>query len=189
MNGDGSLLVVLTAGFAAIVAALIFAVLRFLASPRGPQGRLRDAGAETAFLSSALQEAVGTLKAQEREMRARAHESEALSEHVVESLAAGLLVVDLAGRVETLNPAGHRLLELDAGTEGRDYREALGAHGALRDLVAACLETGTAASSHAVSAQGHSTAVYLVASVSPLVTSGAAKGVVCVLSDLSLIHI
>ena len=188
MNGDGSLLVVLTAGLAAIAAVLIFAVLRFLASTRGAQRRLRDAGAETAFLSSALQDAVGTLKAQEREMRARAHESEALSEHIVDSLAAGLLVVDMAGRVETLNPAGHRLLELDSGTEGRDYREALAAHGALRDLVATCLATGIAASSHEVSARGHSTAVYLVASVSPLVTGGAAKGVVCVLSDVTTLR-
>jgi signal transduction histidine kinase len=149
---------------------------------------LRDAGAETAFLSSALQEAVGKLKAQEQEMRARAHESEALSAHIVDSLAAGLLVVDKAGRVETLNPAGHRLLELGPGTVGLDYREALAEHGALRDLVAACLTTGLAASSHEVSAGGASTAVYLVASVSPLVSSGTGKGVVCVLSDVTTLR-
>lgn len=182
------MLVVLTAGVAAAVAVLIFAVLRFLASTRGAQRRLRAAGTETAFLSSALQDAVSKLRTQERQMRARAHESEALSAHVVESLAAGLLVVDMAGGVETLNPAGHRLLKLDTGTQGRDYREALAEHVALRDLVSACLATGIAASSHEVSAREDSTAVYLVASVSPLVSGGATKGVVCVLSDLTALR-
>ena len=45
-------------------------------------------------------------------MSARAVASEQLSGQIVDSLTAGLLVVDREGRVEILNPAGARLLGL-----------------------------------------------------------------------------
>ena len=35
------------------------------------------------------------------------------------------LVVEMDGRVEILNPAGHRLLDVAPGALGRDYRELL----------------------------------------------------------------
>ena len=104
---EGGLLVVLTAVIAALVVVMLFAVLRFFAATRGAKRRLRDAGTETTLLSHALQEAVSKLKAQEQEMRARAHESEALSEHIVDSLTAGLVVVGLDGRVR--DPQSGRL--------------------------------------------------------------------------------
>ena len=85
---------------------LIFAVLRLRRPPRARARRLRDSGSETALLSAALQDAVTKLKAQEQAMSARAVASEQLSGQIVESLTAGLLVVDRAGRVEILNPAG-----------------------------------------------------------------------------------
>ena len=58
-------------------------------------------------------------------MSIRAIASEQLNGQIVESLAAGLLVVDPAGRVEILNPAGHRLLAAPGNISGRDYRELL----------------------------------------------------------------
>ena len=93
-----------------VVMMLIFAVLRLSSAAKGARSRLRESGSETAFLSMALQDAVSKLKAQEHAMSIRAIASEQLNGQIVESLAAGLLVVDRAGRVETLNPAGHRLL-------------------------------------------------------------------------------
>ena len=120
MNRDGAALVVITAALAAIVAIFIFAVLRFFAATRGAKRRLREVGGETALLSSALQDAVGKLRAQEQAMRVRARESEELSAHILDSLTAGLLVVDLGGRVEILNPAGHRLLGVAQDAAGHD---------------------------------------------------------------------
>ena len=60
-------------------------------------------------------------------MSARAVASEQLSGQIVESLTAGLLVVDRDGRVEILNPAGRRLLGIGGDARGRDYRELLAA--------------------------------------------------------------
>ena len=46
-------------------------------------------------------------------MRARAAASERLSTQIVESLTAGLLVVEENGRVEIFNRAARRMLEID----------------------------------------------------------------------------
>ena len=73
---------------------LIFAVLRLSSAAKGARRRLRDTGSETALLSMALQDAVSKLKAQEHAMSIRAIASEQLNGQIVESLAAGLLVVD-----------------------------------------------------------------------------------------------
>ncbi len=58
-------------------------------------------------------------------MSARAVASEQLSGQIVDSITAGLLVVDGSGRVEILNPAGRRMLEAMGEAVGRDYRELL----------------------------------------------------------------
>ena len=185
MNREGAALVVLTAAAAAIAAVLIFAVLRFLAATRGAQRRRREAGGETALLSSALQDAVSKLKAQEQQMRVRARESEALSEHIVDSLAAGLLVVDMGGRVEILNPAGYRLLGVAPGAAGRDYQEVLAGCAPLRDMVAECLATGAVAAPREITVQGSDGQMFLGLSVSRLAADGDREGLVCLLSDLT----
>src|ERR1044071_7947969 len=101
---------VLALGFTAfvvvVVMMLIFAVLRLASAAKGARNRLRETGSETALLSVALQDAVSRIKAQEHAMSVRAIASEQLNGQIVESLAAGLLVVDREGRVEILNPAG-----------------------------------------------------------------------------------
>src|SRR4051812_11392025 len=101
----------LTAIVAALVAIVAFALLRFLAAARSTRRRRTDAG-ELAVLSAALQDAVAKLKAQERATAARADASERLSDEIISSLTAGLLVVDLHSRICILNPAGGRLLGL-----------------------------------------------------------------------------
>ena len=50
------------------------------------------------------------LKAQERATAARADASERLSDEIIASLTAGLLVVGLDGEIRILNPAGRRML-------------------------------------------------------------------------------
>ena len=78
---------------AALVTVVVFAMLRFSAAARDTRRNIRGGGGgtETALLSAALQEAVGTLKAQQQAMSARAEASERLSGEIVASLTAGLL--------------------------------------------------------------------------------------------------
>lgn len=79
-------------GFTAIVAVLVgflsFALFRLASGVRDTRRHLGPGAAEAAFLSAALQEAVGKLKAQEQAMSARAAASEQLSGQLVESLTA-----------------------------------------------------------------------------------------------------
>src|SRR3954465_14821125 len=112
----------LTAIVAALTATLTFAVLKFLSAARDTRAGRRDAG--EAILSAALEEAVAKLKAQERATAARAEASERLSEEIIESLTAGLLVVALTGEIRILNPAARRMLNVPEGADvRRDYRQ------------------------------------------------------------------
>ena len=72
-------------------------------------------------------------------MSQRAKASEQLNGQIVESLAAGLLMVDPAGLVEILNPAGHRMLGAPADVIGLDYRVFLDDAPDLQELIARCL--------------------------------------------------
>ena len=110
LTPSGYALLGLTAMVGALVAALTFAVLRFLSAARDTRRQIRSNGGETAILAAALEDAVGKLKAQERATAARADASERLSEEIINSLTAGLLVVGLKGEVRILNPAGRRML-------------------------------------------------------------------------------
>src|SRR5688572_14706653 len=125
MTQEGYAFLGLTAMVAMLVAVLTFSFLRFAAGARDARRHLRDGGGESALLSAALQEAVTKLKAQEKAMTARAAASEQLSAEIVESLTAGLLVVDGSGRVEIFNPAGRRMLDVPGGAVGGHYHEVL----------------------------------------------------------------
>jgi hypothetical protein len=84
----------LTALVAGLVAVLVFAMLRLAAAARATHQQLHGGG-EMALLSSALEQAVARLKAQERATAARAEASEHLSGEIIASLTAGLLVVGM----------------------------------------------------------------------------------------------
>ena len=71
------------------------------------------------MMSTALQEALTRLKAQERAMAARAEASERLSGQIIAGVAAGLIVVDRKGVVQIVNPAARRILSLGPGGEGQ----------------------------------------------------------------------
>ena len=181
MNQYGYALLGLTAIVAMLVGVLMIALLKLASSARTvrrPGGR-----DETTLLSTALQDAMTRLQAQERAMNARAVASEQLSGQIVESLTAGLLVVDDAGGVEILNPAGRGLLDVSAELLGADYRELLARAAPLRDAVAECLATGRPIVRRTLEIPGAGRPSHFGVSVSPL--GGNRSGVICLFADLT----
>ena len=177
----------LTALVAALVAVLVFATLRLAAAAREAQRGARGAGAETAFLSAALQEAVTKLKAQERATAARADASERLNGEIISSLTAGLLMVDLNGNVRILNPAGRRMLDLPEtpSTEAtsRSMREQ-----PLLDVIDESLKSGAAIVRRGITLadNGHGV-THLGVTVSPLFDQEQLHGAICLFTDLTAV--
>jgi two-component system, NtrC family, nitrogen regulation sensor histidine kinase GlnL len=142
MTEYGYALLGLTAAVAVLVAVLTFAALKFTAGAGDARRRLREGGAaEAALLSTAMQEAVARLQSQEQAVRARAAASERLSTRIVESLSAGLLVVEESGRIEIFNRAARRMLEIDGDAAGGDYRDVLKDVPQLGGVITECLAT------------------------------------------------
>src|SRR3954463_1306708 len=178
----------LTAIVASLAATLTFAVLKFFAAARGTRAGRRDAG--EAILPAAPGEAVIKLKAQERATAARADASERLSEEIIESLTAGLLVVGLTGEIRILNPAARRMLNVPEGADvRRDYRQVL-RQPALSAVVDESLATHVAISRRTVQltrGTGGGTS-HLGVSVSPLFDeAGQLNGAICLFSDLTAV--
>jgi len=117
-------------------------------------------------------------------MSIRAITSEQLNGQIVESLAAGLLVVDRDGRVEILNPAGHRMLGAPGDVVGRDYRAFLADVPELQELIARCLATAAPVPRRRIPcSRGEVT--QLAVTVSPLSADGSSQGAICLFSDLT----
>ena len=185
MTQSGYALLGLTAMVAFLVSVLTFALLKFVTGARQARRSFRDgASSEVALLSTALQDAVTRLRTQERAMSARAVASEQLSGQIVDSLTAGLLVVDRAGQVSILNPAGRRMLEIDTAADTVDYRDLLAGIPPLRELIAECLATRRALMRRSVQVALPGRLSHLGVTVSPLGESGA-QGAICLFSDLT----
>jgi two-component system sensor histidine kinase HydH len=187
MNGNGYALVGLTAIVGALVATVTFALLRLGSAARETSRRNQVGG--NALLSNALQEAVTSLKAQERATAARADASERLNGEIIASLTAGLLVVGLNGEVRILNPAGHRLLGIPDGPPPDDYRQLID-EPALSQVIDECLSTGAAIVRRTVHLpERRQGASRFGVTVSPLF-DGAAKlhGAVCLFTDLTAVQ-
>jgi signal transduction histidine kinase len=194
----------LTAIVAALAAVIVFAFLRFAANARDARRSLMDSGRETPLLAAALQEAVTKLRAQEKAMTARAAASEQLSGDIVESLTAGLLVVDRSGRVEIFNGAGRAMVAVKNDPVGSDYRQVLAAFPPLVQLIEEGLTTARPIVRRSVQVEGEGP-IHLGVTVSPLgkplphpdaVDAGdvaaaegadAAPGVICLFSDLTAV--
>lgn len=185
MTQAGYALLGLTAMTAMLVAVLTFALLRIVAGARDARRRLRENSGESPLLSAALQEALTKLKAQEQAMSARADASDHLRGQITESLTAGLLVVDSGGRVQVLNPAGRRLLELDAEPIGTLYKDALAAAPSLVAVITECLTTGAPVVRRAVELSQTMRATHLGVTVSPLAERTDTRGVICLFADLT----
>ena len=172
----------LTAIVAALAAVLVFALLRFAANARDARRSLKESG-ETPLLAAALQEAVAKLKAQQQAMTARAAASEQLSGDIVESLTAGLLVVDGSGRVDIFNGAGRAMIGVKTDPIGSDYQKVLAAFPPLVELVGECLSTARPIVRRTVQVESAGT-MHLGVTVSPL-GKPLPHGVICLFSDLT----
>jgi signal transduction histidine kinase len=178
----------LTIFVAVLVAVIVFAFLRFASAARDARGHLRESSPQTVLFSAALQEAVTKIKAQEQAMSARAQASERLSSQIVESLTAGLLLVDRSGRVEILNPAGRRMLGVEGDPVGADYRALLAATSPLVEALGECLLTGRPIVRRTLEVGEGARASHLGVTVSPLADADLARGVICLFSDLTMVR-
>lgn len=178
-------LIALTGILVLLLATLTFAVWKFLATSRATRRRASGSGAEQAFLAATLQDTLTRLRSSEQAMSVRATASENLSAQIVASLDAGVLVVDASGVVRTLNPAGQRLLGIDAPA-GESYRSLLArAHAApLADLIDASLRTGQPLTRRtlALPQAAHITSVGVTVSV---LKNAHDHGAICLFTDLS----
>lgn len=184
-------LILLSGAIAALAAILAFAVLRFVAAARDARARAQDPQTETAFMATAIQQAVQRLREQERELQARAEASERLSDEIIAGIASGLMLVEGAGVVRLVNPAGVRLLGLTGqATEGRQLRDLLGHALPLAEVVEEGLRTGRSIARRAVAVpvppSAGSATMHLGVTVSPISANGRqGTAVICLFTDLT----
>ena len=186
MTQPGYLLIGLTAIVAALVGVLAFSVTKFLTAARAVARDARKDGTETAFMASAMEEALGRLRVQERAMKARAEASERVSGEIISSMTSGLLVVDEHGRVRTLNPAAIRMLGLPHGDWDGPFREVLTGAEALAEVMDECLAAGKPIVRRAVPMSTPGGASHLGVTVSPIRGDGGSMhGAICLFTDLT----
>ena len=104
----------------------VFVLMRVAMAMRAARGSERHEASERELMTFALQEALGRLRAQEREHQARADASERLGDQIITSLSSGLIVVSSEGLVEIVNPAGRQILGLASDGAGIPYERWLG---------------------------------------------------------------
>jgi PAS domain S-box-containing protein len=179
----------LTAITAILVGMLVVAVLRFLRAAREARTQPRGSGRENDIMMSALEEAVSRLKTQERAVSARAEAVERLSDQIVTSLTAGLLVVGLDGETRILNPAGQRLLGLQPEQTSGQFRQVLAGQEPLAEAVEECLRTAEPLGRRALAmAQPARGVTHLGVGVSPLFDGhGRPLGAICLFTDLTAV--
>src|SRR3954465_15944015 len=96
----------LTGVVAALAAGLAFVVLKLFAAARQLNGTQQGAGAETALMAAAMEEAVPKPRPPAQGVVARAEAPERLSDEIIAVLPSGLLVVGGERRIMSLTPAG-----------------------------------------------------------------------------------
>jgi nitrogen fixation/metabolism regulation signal transduction histidine kinase len=186
MTRSAYLFLGLTAIVSALTGLLAFAVARFFAAARAASRTGRVEGAETAFMASAMEEAVRKLREEERAMAARAEASERLSSEIIASMTSGLLVVGADGAVRTLNPAGRAILHVPADESLGHFREVLKDGSALADVLDECLTTRKAIVRRSVRMKkANGLTSHLGVTVSPIGGEDAAHGAICLFTDLS----
>jgi len=187
MKQYGYALLGLTGLVAMLVGVMTFALLRFVAAARSAKKQLRGGGTETAMLSAALEEAVTKLRAQERAMNDRAVASEQLSAQIVESLTAGLMVVDRSGAIEIFNPAGRGMLEIASDPIGSDYRDVLKRAPQLVAVIDDCLSSSQVIPRRSVEVLGAQRLLHFGVTVSPLRDATRPGTAICLFSDLTTV--
>ncbi len=188
MNQSGLLFLGLTAIVAALAGVLAYSLAKFVVAARGMTRQRANDGGQVALMTHAMEDALKSLREQERAMKARAEASERLSEQIVDSLTSGLLVVDHGGTVRMLNPAGRRLLGLEDHDWARPHREVLSGAPALATLIEECLADAAPSVRRTVATQGSGAVTHLGVTVSPMREDGGRHyGAICLFTDLSKI--
>jgi nitrogen fixation/metabolism regulation signal transduction histidine kinase len=177
-------------GLVLLGAGLILMTVLLMRRSSGSTARVRrrEAGTEIALLSAALQEAVAKLKAQERATAARAEASERRAEQIVDELPSGLLVVNRDGKLETINPAARRILDISQPVAGLPSRHVLSEASGLADLIDEALTSARAIARRTVTIGPALQRSHLGVSVSPMAhADGAVGAVVCLFTDLTAV--
>ncbi|HEX7486548.1 MAG TPA: ATP-binding protein [Vicinamibacterales bacterium] len=189
MTQSAYALIGLTALVAALVGVLVFSLLRFAVAVRDMKGQVREGNAERAFVATALEDSIRSLREQERVMSARAESSERLNSEIVSSLASGLLVVGLRGEVRTLNPAGRRMLRRSVVEPGIGLRDLLADVAPVAEVVEECLSTARPILRRSIPLRARDGRdMHLGVTVSPLFDAqGSLQGAVCLFTDLTAV--
>ncbi|HMD36014.1 MAG TPA: ATP-binding protein [Vicinamibacterales bacterium] len=180
----------LTGIVACLMALMTYTVMRFVNASRQARKNLRGRNLEDALMSSALQDAVTKLKAQERATAARADASERLSEEIIAGLTAGLTVVGVGGDVRSVNPAGRKMLDVPDTAGPVELRAALNGM-LLTAPIDECLRTGVAVVRRVITLpaprQGVSSLGVTVSPLfdSPLPGERQLQGAICLFTDLT----
>lgn len=178
----------LTAIIGVIAGVAAFAVLRLAAAARDTRRASRRVDGESAILTAALQEALQKLRAQERAMADRAEASERLSTHIVDSITAGLLVVDREGNVQILNPAGRRMLGIAQDAAVTGYRSLPASAAPLAGAIEECLRDGQPIVRRSLEMPEAGEVTHVGVTVSPLDGAGPEPGgAICLFSDLTAV--
>lgn len=187
MTRESVILLSLTAIVAALAAGLVFVVLRLFAAAKSFGRTQHDTGAETAFVTAAMEEAVARLRLREQAIVARAEASERLSDEIIASLTSGLLVVDDDRTVKSLNPAGRRMLGLPEKDHGGTVDEVLHNARPLAAVIEECMTTGHPIRRRAVRIEPYrDRPTHLGVTVSPIGTDPSVHhGAICLFSDLT----
>lgn len=184
---------ILLAAFIAILLGsllCILFVLRWVLRPyqklvgeaqRAPVAARHTSQDEAEFVLETFQSVVAQLQEQRKEL-------EKFSERIVASLPSGLIAFDGAGLSMAINTPGLTLLEVEGAALGEPYKQLLGAHKELAQMVGDCLQTGTVyrrTEIEAVSADGKLRR--LGASVAPidLPPERGPRGALCLLTDIT----
>ena len=182
----------------ALVGAAFFAMRRALESRREAQqeqilGAAPSTENASAFMTASMQGVILRLREQEKELerlhraeKERAEQTERFSEEVTRNMPAGLLVVNAAGIITSVNPAAEQTLGV-RGLAFRRYSEALGEKSELTRLVGECLASGRIFRREEVKhvAPGEETR-QLGVTISPIRRGeGRINGAICLLSDLT----
>ncbi|MDQ3584764.1 MAG: ATP-binding protein [Acidobacteriota bacterium] len=165
---------------------------------RAPVGtKPEGARDEAEFVLETFQAVVAKLRAQQRELEtlsarasARAASAEQFSERIVASLPSGLVAFDAEGRATMVNAPARALLAVSDQAEGQSFAELLRVAPGLAALVEKCLHTGELYRREEVIArvnEGGRTRRLgaTVAPIAPQQSSGAARGVICLLTDIT----
>ena len=183
LAGPALLILALTIGF-----LLIVVVVMVVRAASGRQRASKGDRGDSALLSMALQEAVARLKAQERQMAARAEASERLAGQIVAGLTSGMVVVDRTGEVQTMNPAARRILGLVAEAGTGPVADVLRSVPALAEVIGEALQTTAPIVRRTVTLDGGGKPSHLGVTVSHITAAdGAMQAVVCLFTDLTAV--